>query len=134
MTLHEAAAFLLDPSTTHPSFPVVDGGNRVLGIVDPPAVLRWRRNGRHRRTTLGELLEGARPFVVFPNEYVEAVIEGMSRANVAHVPVVAHEGGRLVGYIGWKDLMNVRTRARAEENDRAALFRFRHRPAISGSA
>jgi CIC family chloride channel protein len=134
MTLHEAAAFLLDPTTTHPSFPVVDGENRVIGIVDPPAVLRWRRSGKHRRATLGELLKDTRPFVVFPDDYLEAVIEGMSRANVAHIPVVARPGGPLVGYIGWKDLMNVRTRAQAEETNRAALFRFRHPPAISGPA
>jgi len=133
MTLHEAAAFLIEPSTTHPSFPVVDGENRVLGIVDPPAVLRWRRNGRHRKAALGELLKGTKPFVVFPDDYLEGVVEGMSKANVAHIPVVAHEGGPLIGYIGWKDLMNVRTRTHAEEHDRAALFRFRHRPAVSGS-
>jgi len=134
MTLHEAAAFLLKPSTNHPSFPVVDGEKRVLGIVDPPAVLRWRRNGRHRKATLGELLKGTKPFVVFPDDYLEGVVEGMSKANVAHIPVVSHEGGPLVGYIGWKDLMNVRTRAHAEEHDRATLFRFRPRPATNGAA
>ena len=45
MTLHEAAAFLTAPTTRHPSFPVVDGEGHVLGIVDPPAVLGWRRRG-----------------------------------------------------------------------------------------
>src|SRR5262249_42401285 len=46
MTLHQVAAFLTDPATSHPSFPVVDSARRVLGIVDPPAVLRWRRGGK----------------------------------------------------------------------------------------
>jgi CBS domain-containing protein len=52
MTLHRAAAFLTDPATSHPSFPVVDANRRVLGIVDPPAVLKWRRSGKHRLVTL----------------------------------------------------------------------------------
>ncbi len=54
MTLHQAAAFLADPGTGHPSFPVVDADRHVLGIVDPPTVLRWRRAGKHRRATLRE--------------------------------------------------------------------------------
>jgi hypothetical protein len=103
-------------------------------IVDPPAVLRWRRNGRHRRATLGELLKGTRPFVVFPDDFLEGVVAGMSRANVAHISVVAHPGGPLVGYIGCKDLTNMRTRARAEEHDRATFYRFRPRPALDASA
>ena len=36
-----------------------------------------------------------------------------------HIPIIARKDGRLVGYIGWKDLMNVRARQRAQ--DRSAL-------------
>src|SRR6202034_1415788 len=45
MTLHQAAAFLTHPATKHPSFPVVDAARRVVGIVDPPTVIGWRRTG-----------------------------------------------------------------------------------------
>jgi chloride channel protein, CIC family len=123
MTLHQAAAFLTDPSTKHPSFPVVDAAGRVLGIVDPPAVLGWRKAGQHRRTTLGALLAGTRPVVAYPDDYLEGIIEHMSLANVAHVAVVAREDERLVGYIGWRDLMTVRSRVLAEEKERAVLVR-----------
>ena len=125
MTLHRAAAFLTDPATSHPSFPVVDANRRVLGIVDPPAVLKWRRGGRHRLTTLGELLSGGRPVVAHPDEYLDGVIERMSLANVAHIPIIAREDGRLVGYIGWKDLMNVRARQRAQDRERIVFYRVR---------
>ena len=60
MTLHGAARFLTDPATTHPSFPVVDTEQKVVGVIDPPAVLRWRRAGMRRTSTLGELLAGAK--------------------------------------------------------------------------
>ena len=125
MTLHQAAAFLTDPATQHPSFPVIDANRRVLGIVDPPAVLAWRRAGRHRTATLRELLAGVAPVVAYPDEYLEPVIERMSRANVAHMAVVARDTSALAGYLGWRDLMQVRVRSQAEERERVVLYRVR---------
>lgn len=81
MTLHQTAAFMTDPNTRHPSFPVIDEGRRVLGIVDPPAVLRWRRAGQHRSRTLADLLAGIRAVVAYPDEYLDGLVERMSEAN-----------------------------------------------------
>jgi CBS domain-containing protein len=125
MTLHQAARFMTDPDTRHPSFPVVDAARRVLGIIDPPAVMRWRRAGEHRSRTLAELLAGNRAVVAYPDEYLDGLVARMTGANVAHIPVIAREGGTLVGYIGWKDLMNVRARLQAEERERVVLYRVR---------
>jgi chloride channel protein, CIC family len=44
------------------------------------------------------------------------------KANVAHLPVISREDEKLVGYIGWKDLMRVRLKARSEELDRSSIF------------
>jgi CBS domain-containing protein len=125
MTLHGAAKLLTDPATGHPSFPVVDAEGKVLGVIDPPAVLRWRRAGRHRTTTLGDLLAGIKVFSAFPDEYLESLADRMSSANVAHLPVISRDDGRLVGYVGWKDLMRVRTKLKAEEKRRKIFFRIR---------
>ena len=55
-------------------------------------------------------------------------LEGLSDkllvANVSHLPVVTRESQQLVGYVGWKDLMRVRSRKQAEERDRSALLAF----------
>ena len=48
-------------------------------------------------------------------------------ANVSHLPVVSREDDRLVGYVGWKDLMRVRSKRQAEERDRSALLSFARR-------
>ena len=125
ITLHQVAAFLSNPATQHPSFPVVDAEYRVLGIVDPPAVLRWRRAGKHRRTTLSELLAGNRQLIGYPDEYLDAIIERMSLANVAHIPIIAREDARLAGYIGWRDLIQARARLQAEERERVVFYRVR---------
>ena len=124
-TLHQAARFMTHPDTRHPSFPVVDAARRVLGIIDPPAVLRWRRVGKHRSSTLADLLVGTRPVVAYPDEYLDEVVARMTQANVAHIPVIERGDARLAGYIGWKDLMNVRARLQAEERERVVLYRVR---------
>jgi H+/Cl- antiporter ClcA len=129
MTLHGAAAFLTAPETRHPSFPVVDENKQVLGVIDPPAILRWRRAGRHRTTTLGELLAGSKVTLAHPDEYLEGLSDKLLTANVSHLPVVARETLQLVGYVGWKDLMRVRSRKQAEERDRSTLLRFGSRRA-----
>src|SRR5690606_28342753 len=87
MTLRNAAAFLTAPDTPHPSFPVVDARGQVLGVLDPPSVLAWRREGKHRRATLGELLEGRRVPVVHADDILENVANRLMSENVAHFPV-----------------------------------------------
>jgi chloride channel protein, CIC family len=124
MTLHHAAAFLTNPRTNHPSFPVVDENEHVLGIIDPPSVLRWRRAGKHRRTTLHELLAGGKITFAYPDEYLAGLADRLSQVNVAHLPVISREERRLVGYIGWKDLMRVRAKLQAEESETTSFFRF----------
>ncbi|MHA6684586.1 chloride channel protein [Mesorhizobium sp. A556] len=124
MTLHGAAAYMTAPETRHPSFPVVDPQGHVLGVIDPPAILRWRRAGTHRNTTLAELLAGGKITLAYPDEYLEGLADKLQIANVSHLPVVSREGNRLIGYVGWKDLMRVRSKTRAEEQDRARFFRM----------
>jgi CBS domain-containing protein len=125
MTLHQAAAFLTSPEATHPSFPVVNGDRKVLGIVDPPAVLAWRRAGKPRHATLGALLEGSKLAVAYPDEYVETPVDRMMQENVSHLPVVEQSDGSLAGYISWKDLMSARTRLKDEEDRRSVFYRMR---------
>jgi predicted transcriptional regulator len=85
--------------------PVVDRNIRVLGVIDPPAIIRWRRQGHPRTVTLAQLFEGTSPTIAYPEEYLATVVEKMNSANVAHLPVVSRAGGRLVGYLGWKDIL-----------------------------
>ncbi|HTJ03656.1 MAG TPA: chloride channel protein [Methylovirgula sp.] len=125
MTLHGAAAFLTNPATAHPSFPVVDADKKVVGVIDPPTVLRWRRMGVHRKTTLGQLLAGSKLVFAYPDEYLDSLADRLATVNIAHLPVVSREDDRLVGYIGWKDLMRVRAKRHAEDHQRTRLLSMR---------
>ena len=93
----------------------------------PPSVLAWRRAGKHRKTTLEELLAGRRLPVVHADDILEGVADRLMSENVAHFPVVSPVDQRLLGYIGWKDLMRVRTRLEAQEHERKAFIGFGRR-------
>jgi chloride channel protein, CIC family len=125
MTLHQATAFLTLPTTTHPSFPVVDGDRHVVGIVDPPTVLAWRRAGQHRHMPLGSLLDRTKVPAAQPDEYLDGVIERMSRLNVAHLAVLSRADATLVGYLSWRDLLNVRAQVKLQDSNRTAFFPWR---------
>lgn len=124
MTLRDAASFLIDPDTIHPTFPVVDEDRRVLGVLDPPSVMKWRRKRHPRTAQLHDLLQAEKPVIAHPDEHLEAVAERMNSANVAHVPVVNRNTGRLVGYLCWKDIVSVQAGPSKEER-RRAFFRLR---------
>lgn len=124
MTLREATNFLIDPATAHPTFPVVDNDRRVLGILDPPSVMKWRRNRHPRTAQLHNLLQAEKPVIAHPDEHLKAVAERMNSANVAHVPVVNRNTGRLVGYLCWKDIVSVQA-GPSKEEPRRAFFRLR---------
>lgn len=125
MTLHKATRFLTLPTTKHPSFPVVDAQNHVIGILNPPTVLAWRHAGKHRTATLAELLAGHRaPPVAYPDWYLDNLVEQMSKANIAHMSVVSREDQRLVGYVAWKDLLRALSKRREQENRRMVFFRM----------
>jgi Mg/Co/Ni transporter MgtE len=99
---------------------------RVIGVLNPPKVLAWRRSGKHRNATLAELFAGQKPPpVAYPDWYVENLVEQMSEANIAHVSVVSREDQKLVGYIAWKDILRVRTRRHEEESKRMAFHGVR---------
>jgi CBS domain-containing protein len=123
MTLQQAARFLTDPERRHPSFPVVDAEGKVLGVIDPPSVIRWRRAGKHRNTPLADLLPSDRLRAAYPDEFLESVADLLSEENIAHLPVVSRDDRTLVGYVAWKDLMRINTRLREEESNRTALLR-----------
>ncbi|MFL5279736.1 MAG: chloride channel protein [Rhodopila sp.] len=123
MTLHQVAAYLASPTTTHPSFPVVDGDRHVLGIVNPPAVLSWRRAGKQRQTILRDLLTDRKVVTAYPDEYLETIVDRMMAMNVAQIPVISRTDARLEGYIGWKDLLRVRSKQQTEEKQRVVFYR-----------
>jgi CIC family chloride channel protein len=123
-TLEQIAAFLADPTTHHPSFPVVEADGRVLGIVDPPAVQSWLGSGKHPNSVLRTLLADSSPPVAHPDEYLEAVIRRMVSASAAHVAVISRADSKLVGYLSWRDLLRAWEQAQQQDVRRTLYYRL----------
>ena len=131
MTLEQTLAFLADPATRHPSFPVIDEQRQVLGVVDPPLVQSWLRAGKPPEAVLGALLVGTAVPLASPDEYLDGIITRMVKTNAAHVPVVARDDSKLVGYLSWRDLLRAWEQAQQQEIQRTLFYHFgggaRHR-------
>jgi chloride channel protein, CIC family len=127
MSLYEAARLLTDPLTRHPSFPIVDPEGRPVGIVDPPTLIAWRRAGNHRRTTLADLANraGKKFLATDPDEFLDSLVDRMSEADVARAIVISPDDGKLIGYVNWKDILQIHFVLRKKENLRTRLFRRR---------
>jgi chloride channel protein, CIC family len=125
MTLEQTLAFLADPATRHPSFPVIDGERRVLGVLDPPLVQSWLRAGKAPESVIGALLVGSTVPLAHPDEYLDGVITRMVKTNAAHVAVVSRGDCRLAGYLSWRDLLRAWEQAQQQELQRTLFYRFR---------
>jgi CBS domain-containing protein len=124
MTLEQTLAFLADPATHHPSFPVIDERRQVLGVVDPPLVQSWLRAGKPPEAVLGALLVGTQVPLASPDEYLDGVITRMVKTNAAHVPVVSRDDSTLIGYLSWRDLLRAWEQAQQQEVQRTLFYHF----------
>jgi predicted transcriptional regulator len=61
----------------------------------------------------------------FPDEYLDAIVDRMMVRNMAQIPVVSRDDARLVGYLGWRDILRIRSRQREEESQRVVFYRVR---------
>ena len=96
-----------------------------MGIVNPPTVLGWRRTGKHRQSALKDLLAGQKMVTAYPDEYLDAIVDRMMASSLAQIPVISRGDSQLVGYVGWKDLLRVRSKLQAEETQRVVFYRVR---------
>lgn len=131
MTFREALRFFSQSDDRHPSFPVVNSAGDVLGIVEAPVLIGWRRAHKRLGSTLADLLAGKPLPLAHPDEYLEDLINRMSSQHFAHVIVVSRADQRVVGYVGWRDLLRVRVLAREEESARETFF-FQPKGAAGG--
>jgi predicted transcriptional regulator len=67
------------------------------------------------------LVSGDLP-LVYPDEYVERAAERLTDTGLSHLAVVSREDWALVGYIGWKDITQMRAKHRTVEARRTAFF------------
>jgi H+/Cl- antiporter ClcA/CBS domain-containing protein len=127
LTVGEAVAFFEGPAR-HRSYPVVDSGGHLAGLVSRADALGWRRDAFDPAARLGEALSDAGQPSAHETMPCGAVAELIVESGVGRIPVVSTEG-IVVGIITRQDLLRARRtghqreawRPGAPARDRAAV-------------
>ncbi|HVI28513.1 chloride channel protein [Hansschlegelia sp.] len=137
MKIDDAVAFFAGPEHRHQSYPLVGSDGRVEGIIDRADVLRWSAERAHGEETLFERASDSSLTLGYPDEPLSRLADRMVAADVGRAPIVTRDGGRIVGLLSRKDLLQARGAAREAETTRAAYLvgprRSRPLPAVGAA-
>jgi chloride channel protein, CIC family len=123
MPVEDAIAFFTGETKRHRSYPVVDGEDRVIGMVDRADVLRWMSEGVDEQRTLDDVVSDASGIVGYPGEVVADLVNRMVAHDVGRVPIVEPATRRIAGLVARKDLMRARAASSRLDSVREAFFR-----------
>ncbi|MDR3529572.1 MAG: chloride channel protein [Rhodopila sp.] len=123
MLVAETLAFFTAAGPHHKSYPVIDSDRRVVGMVSRADALEWMREPPEG--TLGDTVGDPNLVIAYPDEPVGDVADRMVSAETGRVPVISRDERRLVGLLARKDLLRVRQRVAAEEQQRESVWRPR---------
>ena len=122
MPVDEAIAFFSSEPRRHKSYPLIDAGGQVAGMVARADVLRWRAESPHDEETLFDRISDRSLNVGYPDEPVSHLADRMVLADIGRVPIVDRDTQRLVGLVSRKDLLRIRATAKSTEAIRVAFF------------
>jgi CBS domain-containing protein len=107
----------------HKSYPVIDADGALLGMVSRGDAIRWLSAGWSHGATLGDTITSNDTVFGHPDEPVAAIERRMAESGFGRIPVVRPENRVVVGIVSRKDLLHVRARLNAEEQERQSLLR-----------
>ncbi|MGB9429891.1 MAG: chloride channel protein [Gammaproteobacteria bacterium] len=104
----------------HTGYPLLDGQDRLVGIITRGDIFRALENKVDDNTTL--LQAGSRHLeVAYPDETLHDAAEKMLRRNIGRLPVVDPKNpDKLVGYLGRAPILDARQRRLSEESEMEA--------------
>jgi H+/Cl- antiporter ClcA len=107
-------------------FPIVNGENRLVGVVARGTLRTWLRD-EHDGRTLDEIAEH-KPVVAHADESLRTIVFRMAETGLTRMPVIMGRGGVLVGMLALTDLLLARTRVLEAERRRERVLGIRLRP------
>ena len=97
---------------------IMDGQNRLAGIITRGDMVRALRDNRNQDPTVAEA-GSANLVVAYPDEPLYAALTKMLDRDVGRLPVVDRKNpGRVVGYLGRAAILSARMKVHEEENIR----------------
>jgi chloride channel protein, CIC family len=111
----------------HKSYPVVNAGAGLAGIVSRADVLRWTVEGWPQGERLRDVISEQDLTVGYTDELVGALADRMSATDASRVPILRRADGAVVGLVARRDLLRVRMDRTQSETEREAMIRLRGR-------
>ncbi len=117
MPLGDVVAFF-EGEAAHRSYPVIDVGGRLLGLVSRSDALKWQVDGFEAVSLLAENLSDASQPTAFPDSPCGLVADLIVQSGVGRIPIVERDSRRVVGIISRQDLLKARRKVRRDETRR----------------
>jgi chloride channel protein, CIC family len=105
-------------------FPIVDGAQRLIGVVTRKNLREWIDTPAATRPPLADLMR--RPVLAHADEPLRAVVYRMAETGLTRLPVVGADG-RLIGMVALTDLLTARSRTLEADSRRERVFGSRLR-------
>jgi CBS domain-containing protein len=115
--LTSAAVEFFMNRATHRSYPVIDTGGRLLGLVSRSDALRWKLDPLSETSLAEAISDPAQPFA-YSHARVGDVADLMVETGIGRIPIVDGETGKVVGMLSRHDLLKVRSVSNSAEFDR----------------
>ncbi len=120
MTTGELAKHIADntmPYVKHLGMPIVDGEEKIVGIITRGDLFRsLKANPDGMKTVLDA--GTAAPLITYPDEPLNDAVSRMAYYNVGRLPVLGEKDGKVVGYLGRSAILTARQRLLEEELER----------------
>jgi CIC family chloride channel protein len=122
MSLRDAADFFAE-GAKHRSYPVVNDGGVLLGLVSRTDALRWQVGDIMIETSLAETLSDASLLVAYPETPIGAVADLMVDSGIGRIPIVEPGSHRVLGILSRQDLLKARSAHRQSETGRSGFIK-----------
>lgn len=113
MPLRDVVRFFAEEAV-HRSYPVVNEGGRLLGLVSRTDALKWTMDCV-TEGSLAEALSDISTDYAFPETPCGEIADLMVESGIGRVPIVDHQDQRVIGIITRQDLLKVRIRQKSGE-------------------
>ena len=126
MPIGDVVAFFTDePAGRHKSYPVVDAGGTLAGIVSRSDVLRWTVEGWPTGQVLRDVVSEQELTVGYEDDLVGRLADRMAAADASRVPILRRRDRAVVGLVARRDLLRVRAQGLRHETEREVLIPLR---------
>ena len=114
-----------DAAELHKSYPVVDAGGMLTGIVSRSDVLRWTIEGWPNGQLLRHAVTEQELTIGYDDDLVGSLADRMAALGASRVPILRRGDRAVVGLVARRDLLRVRTQFLRHETEREVLMPFR---------